>query len=127
MRIIALKDGVTAVVEAKGKSVRDDHGVQGAKLAHRVFGFELEVSGQDLTGGIVLKAQECEMGAAALEPVMTAGIGERHHAEARTRAGAGSDSGAVCVSAERLVSQPARCSARFRGQPRDPPRPEVFP
>ena len=82
MRIIALKDGVTAVVEAKGKSVRDDHGVQGAKLAHRVFGFELEVSGQDLTGGIVLKAQECEMGAAALEPVMTAGIGERHHAEA---------------------------------------------
>ena len=35
-----------------------------------------------MTGGVVLKAEEGEQGAAALEPVMTAGIGERHHAEA---------------------------------------------
>src|SRR5258708_35088886 len=58
---------------------------QGAKIAHGIFGFELEVSGQDLTGGVILKADESEHGAAAFEPVMTAGVGERHHAE--TRAG----------------------------------------
>jgi hypothetical protein len=62
--------------------MRGDHGVESAKIAERVFGFELEVSGQDLAGGVILKGDESELGAAAFEPVMTAGIGERHHAEA---------------------------------------------
>jgi hypothetical protein len=43
------------------------------------------VRGEDLAGGVVLKADQREHGAAAFEPVMTAGIGEGHHAE--TRAG----------------------------------------
>ena len=83
--IVALEDGVAVAIEAERDAVGDDHGVQGAKIAESIFGFELEVSGQDLTGGIVLKADESELGAAAFEPVMTAGVGERHHAE--TRAG----------------------------------------
>ena len=38
-----------------------DHGVQSAKIAEGIFGFELEVSGQDLAGGVVLKADEGEL------------------------------------------------------------------
>ena len=83
VRIVALEDGVTVVVEAEGKAVRKDHGMQSTKIAQRIFGFELEVSGQDLAGGVVLKADEGELGATAFEPIMAAGIGEHHHAEAR--------------------------------------------
>jgi hypothetical protein len=43
----------------------------------------LEVSGEDLAGGVVLKADESERGTASFEPVVTAGIGEHHHAAAR--------------------------------------------
>ena len=71
-------------VEAERDAVRGDHGVQRAEIADGIFGFELEVGGEDLVSGVVLKADEGEGGAAAFEPVMTAGIGERHHAEART-------------------------------------------
>jgi hypothetical protein len=42
----------------------------------------LEVGGEDLAGGVILKADESEFGATVLEPRMTAGIGEPHHAEA---------------------------------------------
>src|SRR5271170_7105408 len=80
--IVALEDAVAVAVEAEGYAVRGDQGVQGAEIADSIFGFELEVGGQDLAGGVILKADERELGAAALEPVMTAGIGERHHAEA---------------------------------------------
>ena len=64
---------------------------ESAEIAESIFGFELEVSGQDLTGGVVLKTDESELGAAALEPIMTAGIGKRHHA----KAWAGRPAGAV--------------------------------
>jgi hypothetical protein len=62
--------------------MRGNHGAQSAEIAERIFGFELEVSGEDLTGGVILKADEREFGAAAFEPAMTAGIGEHHHAQA---------------------------------------------
>ncbi len=51
-----------------------------------IFGFELEVSVEDLAGGVVLKANQSEHRATAFEPVVSAGIGERHHA--KTRGGA---------------------------------------
>src|SRR5271167_4506762 len=79
--IVALEDAVAIAVEAERDAVSGDHGVQGAEIAEGIFGFELEVSGQDLAGGVILEADEGEQGAAALEPVMTAGIGERHHTE----------------------------------------------
>src|SRR5450755_2706376 len=91
--IVALEDAVAVAVEAEGYAVRGDHGVQSAKIAESIFGFELEVGGQDLTGGVILKADERELRAAAFEPVMAAGIGERHHAEA----GTGQAAGAVLV------------------------------
>src|SRR5664280_1468828 len=62
--------------------MRGNHGAQSAEIAERIFGFELEVSGEDLTGGVILKADERELGTTALEPVVTAGIGEHHHAQA---------------------------------------------
>ena len=62
-----------------------DHGAQGAEIADGVFGFELEVGGEDLFGGVVLKADQSELWTAALELVMGTGVGKRHHAE--TRAG----------------------------------------
>ena len=43
----------------------------------------------DPAGGVVLKADESEFGAAPLEPIVTAGIGERHHAQARAGRPAG--------------------------------------
>src|SRR5258706_10464985 len=91
VRIVALEDGVAVAVEAEGNAVHGDHGVQGAEIAHGVFGFELEVCGQDLAGGVVLKADQGKLRAAAFEPIMTAGISERHHAETR----AGRASGAI--------------------------------
>src|SRR5208337_1818966 len=87
--IVALENAVAVAVEAEGYAVRGDHGVQGAEIAEGIFGFELEVGGQDLAGGVILKADERELGAAALEPVVTAGIGERHHAETWTGQAAG--------------------------------------
>src|SRR5450432_1276525 len=83
VRIVALEDGVAVAIEAERNAVGGDHGVQGAEIAEGIFGFELEVSGEDLTGSVVLKADEGEHGTAAFEPVVTAGIGERHHAKAR--------------------------------------------
>jgi hypothetical protein len=47
---VTLKDGVTVAVEAEGNAVRGDHGVQGAEVAHGIFGFELEVCGEDPAG-----------------------------------------------------------------------------
>ena len=79
--IVALEDAVAVAIEAERNAVSGDHGVQGAEIAEGIFGFELEVGGQDLAGSVILKADEGELGAAALEPVMTAGIGEGHHAE----------------------------------------------
>jgi hypothetical protein len=79
--IVALKDGVAVVVKTERDSMGGDHGVQGAKITDGIFGFELEVSRQDLAGSVVLKTDEGERGAAAFEPIVTAGIGEDHHAE----------------------------------------------
>src|SRR6266478_4344756 len=47
------------------------------------------MSGEDLAGGVVLKADERKFGAATFQPVMTAGVGEHHHAEAGTAQAAG--------------------------------------
>jgi hypothetical protein len=89
--IVAREEAVAVAVETEWDAVSDNHGPESAEIAERIFDFELEVSGQDLSGGVVLKADESELGAAAFEPVMTAGIGERHHAEAW----AGGSAGAV--------------------------------
>jgi len=61
-----------------------DHGMHRAHIAEGVFGFELKMSGEDLAGGVVLKADEGEFRSAAFQPIMAAGVGEHHHAEART-------------------------------------------
>src|ERR1700690_26091 len=63
--IVALEDGVAVTVEAEWDAVRGDHGVEGAEIADGIFGFELEVSGQDLASGVVLKADQGELGPAA--------------------------------------------------------------
>ena len=89
--IVTLKDAMAVVVEAERDAMGSDHGVQGAEITESILGFELEVRSQDLAGGIVLKANESELGAAALQPVMAAGIGERHH----THAGARQTTGAI--------------------------------
>ena len=67
----------------------DDHGVHGTQIAEGIFRFDLEVSGEDLAGGVVLQPDESERGAAALEPIVAAGIGECHPAETRARRAAG--------------------------------------
>src|ERR1035437_5007063 len=113
--IVALEDAVAVVVEAEGDAMRGDHGLQGAKIAERIFGFELEVSGQDLTGGVILKADERELGAAAFEPVVPAGIGERPSCRSVGGAAGESDTGAAGASAATAVWRPARCGARSRG------------
>src|ERR1700732_2961904 len=82
--IIALEDAVAVAVEAERHPVSGDHGVHSAEIAESIFGFELEVSGKDLAGGVILKADEGELGAAAFEPIMAAGVGEHHHTEAGT-------------------------------------------
>src|SRR5208283_1129116 len=76
--IVALEDAVAVAVEAERDAVSGDHGAESAEIAESIFGFELEVGGQDLAGGVILKADESELGAAALKPVMTAGVGEHH-------------------------------------------------
>src|SRR5208282_713172 len=89
MGIVALEDGVAVAVEAERDAMSGDHEVRGAEIAESVFGFELEVSGEDAAGGVVLKADEREFGTAPLEPIVTAGIGERHPAQARAGRSAG--------------------------------------
>ena len=84
MGIVALEDAVAVAVEAEGHAVSADHGAQSAEIAESIFRFELKMSGEDLAGGVILKAHEGELGATAFEPVMAAGVGEHHHAEAGT-------------------------------------------
>src|ERR1017187_9103764 len=91
MGIVALEDAVAVAIEAERDAVGGDHEVQGAEIADGIFSFELEVRGQDLAGSVVLKAEEREGGTAAFEPLMTAGIGEGHHA----KTGAGRAAGAI--------------------------------
>ena len=95
-------------VEAERDAVGGDHGVQRAQIADGIFGFELEVSGEDLAGGVVLKADQSKLGAATFEPVMTAGVGEHHHAETRT----GRASGAI-------LARPALLRRSQFGGPQD--------
>src|ERR1700674_5544851 len=83
MRIVALEDGVAIAVETQRNTVGGDHVVQSAQITKGIFRLKLKLRGQDLTGGVALNAPERELRAAAFEPVMTAGIGEHHHAEAR--------------------------------------------
>src|SRR5258708_8404278 len=90
-------------VEAERDAVRGDDGVQSAEVAHGVFGFELEVSGKNLAGGVVLKTDEGEQGTAAFEPVVAAGIGARHHSET----GAGRPTGAVLAGPAPLRPGPS--------------------
>src|SRR2546423_659736 len=78
---VALEDAVAIAVEAEGHAVSGNYGAQGAEIADGIFGFELEVSGQDLAGGIVLEADQRELWTAAFEPVVGTGVGEHHHAE----------------------------------------------
>jgi hypothetical protein len=80
---------MAVAVEAEWNAMGDDHGVQSAKISHGIFGFELEMSGEDLAGSVILEAHQSELRAATFEPIMTAGIGEHHHAHARTRHTAG--------------------------------------
>src|SRR5271168_580611 len=87
--IVALEDAVAVAVQAERDAVRRDHSVQSAEIPERIFRFELEVSGEDLAGGVILKADESELRTAAFEPIMTASVGEHHHAEARTAQAAG--------------------------------------
>lgn len=44
-----------------------------AQVTEGLFGFELEVSRQDLAGGVVLQSDQSEHRASALGPVMAAG------------------------------------------------------
>ena len=85
MGIIALKNIVAIAIQTQRDAIGSDHGMQNAQIAKRIFGFALEARGKDLTGGVILKTDQCELWAAAFEPIMTAGISEHHHAETRTR------------------------------------------
>src|SRR5271165_4340505 len=89
MGIVALEDAVAVAVDTEGHAVSGDHGVHRAHIAEGIFGFELKVSGEDLAGGVILKADEGELGAAAFQPVVAAGVGKHHHAEAGTAQAAG--------------------------------------
>ena len=64
--IVALEDRVAVAIETEGDAMGGDHGVESAKIANRIFGFELEVGGQDLAGGVILQADKGELGTAAL-------------------------------------------------------------
>jgi hypothetical protein len=76
-------------IQAEGDAMSGDHGAQSAEITKGVFRFELKVRGEDLAGGIVLKADQSELGAAAFQPIMATGVGEHHHAEAGTAQAAG--------------------------------------
>src|ERR1700675_3001003 len=81
---VALKDDVAIAVDTERHAVSGDHSVHRAKIAESIFGFKLEMGGEDLACRVILKADECELGPAACQPVMAAGVGEHHHAEAGT-------------------------------------------
>jgi hypothetical protein len=81
MGIVTLEDAVAIAIEAERHAVGGDHGTQGEEIADGVFGFELEVGGEDLFGGVILKADQGELRAAAFEPIVRTGVGECHHAE----------------------------------------------
>ena len=108
--IVALEDAVAIVVEAERDAVGGDHGVQRTKIADGIFGFELEVSGEDLAGGVVLKADQSQRWTATFEPVMTAGVGERHHAETRTGRASGT-----------ILPRPALLRGSHFGSPQNAP------
>src|ERR1019366_5992871 len=56
--------------------------MKATKVTQSILGFELELGGQDVAGGVILEADEGEARTAALEPVVTTGIGLQHHASA---------------------------------------------
>ena len=60
--IVTLEDAVAVAVEAERDAMGGDHGLQGAEITESIFGFQLEVSGQDLAGSVVLKADQGELG-----------------------------------------------------------------
>src|ERR1019366_9287554 len=110
--IVALEDAAAVAVEAKRDAMRGDHGAESAEIAERIFGFELEVSGQDLAGGVILKGDESELGAAAFRASHDGW--HRGAPSCRSVGGAGgeSDTGAAGASAETAVWRHARCGAR---------------
>src|ERR1019366_447581 len=63
--------------------------MKATKVTQSILGFELELGGQDVAGGVILEADEGEARTAALEPVVTTGIGLQHHASARAAWAAG--------------------------------------
>ena len=82
--VIALKDIVAVAIETQRDAMGGDHGLEYVEIAKGIFGFELEARGQDLTGGIILKPDQGQFRTTTFEPIMTAGIGEHHHAQAWT-------------------------------------------
>ena len=82
VRIVALEQAVAIAIEAEGNAVSGEEGVQTTEVAGGVFGFELESGGGNAASGVVEQPEQGEERAAALEPVMTAGIALQHHAEA---------------------------------------------
>ena len=115
VRIVALEDAMAVAVEAERNAVGGDQGAESAEIAQGIFGFELEVSSEDLRGGVVLKTDESEFGAAAFEPIMTAGIGKAPSCQSVGGEAGGSGIDEVGASAETPFSRPARCGERFRG------------
>ena len=111
MGIVALEDAVAIAVEAEGDAVSYDHSLHSAEITQSVFRFQLKVSGQDLAGGVVLKADEGELGATAFQPIMTAGIGEHHHAEAGTAQAAGAVLASTALLRRTVSRLTDRCSS----------------
>ena len=68
-------------IEAQGNAMSGEQGLQTAEIAGGILGLQLKASGHDAAGSVVLKAQQSEAGAAAFQPVMAAGVGQKHHAE----------------------------------------------
>ena len=54
--VVALEDAVAVAVKAERDAVGCDHGTERAEIGDRIFGFELEVGGEDLAGSVVLEA-----------------------------------------------------------------------
>ena len=74
------------------------------------------MSGENLAGGVVLKAHESKFGAATFQPVMTAGVGEHHHAEAGTAQAASAElaGGRFCGEANLAAQNGAHALAADR-------------
>ena len=117
--LVALEDAVAVAVEAQRDAVGGDHGVQSAEIADGIFGFELKVSGEDLASGIVLKADESQGRTATFEPVVTTGVGERHHAETGTGRASGTilrgrrRCGEATLALRKMRRTVSRLTARF--------------